>query len=120
MEQISIFDWMPSACPSRFPTIIAELSNDVRRIIKGTGYDEEEYSVWEHVPNLGKRYCVFVRNVTDVDYYLLEQMTEKYKKHNLEISVNVTPSMKDGPLDYKHNNFMISSLWTTKGHKENE
>lgn len=43
-----------------------------------------------------------------------EPLVEKYKRKSLEVSISSTGSFKD---EYSHS-LMISSIWETKGHKE--
>ena len=78
--------------------------------------EDENYCVWSHVKNLGKRYeCwVYVKDSSDVMNVSFAPLIEKYKKKQLEVSVNSSGCLRDG---YSHS-LMISSLWTTKGHKE--
>lgn len=104
----------------KYPQIIEELSKDVFDAFKGFSSSDDSYKVWEHVPNLGKRYEVIFHNVDKVDWDKLEAIKEKYKAAGLEVSVCEFPSLEDGALDMKHYEYMISTMWTTKGHKEVE
>jgi hypothetical protein len=89
--------------------IINELMDDLEKLIPGVMFCS--YRVWNHVPNLGKR--LWAR----VDLYQIDTdisgISEKYKAKNLEISVNVIPNF-----DQDSWSAYISSMWTTKTHKE--
>lgn len=115
--QLTIFDYLIEETPSvKWHPIIDELSADIHSLLNTCDIEDENYRVWSHVKNLGKRYeCwVFVKDQADVMNVSFAPLIEKYKKKQLEVSVNSSGCLRDG---YSHS-LMISSLWTTKGHKE--
>lgn len=112
MYQMTIFDLIPSE--NRFPTLIKELAKDVKQIL-GTP-DEENYNVWSHVPNLGKRYEAWYNNIlfTEEKNNEFVKIQNKFKNTFLEISIDSVPSLDEkGTTDV-----MVSTMWNTKGHKE--
>lgn len=116
--QMSIFDYLYiEETPSvKWHPVIDELSADVHKLFANCDIDKEQYAVWKHVPNLGKRYeaWVYVKKQEDVMNLSFSPLIEKYKKRSLEVSISATGSFRDG---YSHS-LMISSIWETKGHKE--
>lgn len=118
MEQMSLWDWMPEACPekeqSKFPELIQELSFELFKMFINAKCEKETYRVWEHVPNLGKRYCLWVYSSEAFDWDKINELIERYKEHKLEVSVCASPAFT-GELCSK---YMISTMWLTKGHKE--
>ena len=114
--QMTIFDYLEETPTVKWHPIIDELSIDIHNLFIKCEIENENYEVWDHVPNLGKRYeaWVFVKNQQDVMNLTLEPLIEKYKKKSLDVSVNSSGCLRDG---YSHS-LMISSIWNTKGHKE--
>ena len=117
--QMSIFDYdaFQDKPKSKYPAIIEELSKDLFSIFSNNKCHmrDETYRLWDHVPNLGKRYSVFVEIKSEYAKTLsLAALIEKYKRQQLEVSISVTPSW-DKDFDQS---LMISTLWLTKGHKE--
>lgn len=115
--QMSIFDYSIEETPSvKWHPVIDELSADVHKLFSNCDIESERYAVWQHVPNLGKRYeaWVYVRKQEDVMNLSFAPLIEKYKKKSLDVDVSASGSFKDG---YSHS-LMISSMWETKGHKE--
>lgn len=115
-EQLTIFDFLETEKAVKWHPIIDELSDDVHKIFSSCDIREEAYHVWDHVPNLGKRYEAWI-DVNDKELVMnvsLDPMIEKYKRKLLDVSVVAAGSLKEG---YSHS-LMVSSLWNTKGHKE--
>ena len=114
--QMTIFDYLEEKPTVKWHPIIDELSKDVHYLFSMCEIENEDYEVWDHVPNLGKRYeaWIFVKNQEDVMNLTLEPLIEKYKKKSLDVSFNSSGCLRDG---YSHS-LMISSIWMTKGHKE--
>lgn len=114
--QMSIFDYMEPEKKVKWHPIIDELSADVHRLLNMCDIEDENYRVWSHVKNLGKRYeCwVFVKDQADVMNVSFAPLIEKYKKKQLEVSFNSSGCLRDS---YSHS-LMVSSIWITKGHKE--
>ena len=117
-EQMSIFDYLNTEeTPKvKWHPIIDELSADIHRLFLACDIRKEQYNVWDHVPNLGKRYEAWI-DVKDKELVMNLQfapLIEKYKRKSLEVSISATGCFKGG---YSHS-LMISSLWETKGHKE--
>ena len=79
--QMTIFDF-------GYPQIICDLIFDLKSVFPGMKVDS--YRVWEHVPNLGKRLWAEVDDFQNTD---ITWISEKYKE--LEISVNVVPSLRN-------------------------
>lgn len=122
MEQLSLWDWMPEACPKEkpkqmcdtWPELIQQVAKDIFFLFKDNESRDDIYAVWGHVPNLGKRYEVWFYNVSDFDAEGFEKLQQAYKAKKLSVSACVTPSLrKKGTFNY-----MISTMWLTKGHKE--
>lgn len=107
--QMDIFDFLKTDdfCNNR---TINELVKDLHRLFPDV--KSENYEIWEHVPNLGRRLWVKVDNYPI--NFNMEPLEKKYMAKGLEITVNVVPSM-DGKNEYRA---YISTLWKTKGHKE--
>lgn len=116
MEQMTIWNYLKVDKPKEYPPIIEELDKDLMRLFDGCKVRKKSYRVWKHVPNLGKRYCLWVaiKKTDDIMSISFEPIIKKYKDKKLEVSINSTGSFLDG-YDYS---LMISTLWTTKGHKE--
>lgn len=114
--QYSIFDYIEPTTTIKWHPIIDELSADIHSLLSMCDIEKENYHVWDHVKNLGKRYeCfVYVKDDKDVINLSFAPLVEKYKKKSLEVSISSTGSFRDG---YSHS-LMISSLWNTKGHRE--
>lgn len=116
--QMSIFDYLNTEeTPTvKWHPIIDELSEDIHKLFENCDIRKERYTVWSHVPNLGKRYEAWI-DVKDKEFVMnlsFEPLVEKYKRKSLEVSISSTGSLKD---EYSHS-LMISSIWETKGHKE--
>ena len=117
-EQMTIFDYLNA---EKTPTvkwhpIIDELSDDIHKLFASCNIREETYHVWDHVPNLGKRYEAWI-DVSDKELVMnisLAPLIEKYKRKSLEVSFTATGSFKEG---YSHS-LLISTIWNTKNHKE--
>ena len=115
-SQMTIWDFIEKP-ERRFPMIIEELSAELHQIFDSDKCNlrNETYYLWQHVPNLGKRYSLFVDITSDYAKTLsLEALIEKYKQKQLEISVCVTPAL----IGDKDHSLMISTMWLTRGHKE--
>ena len=114
--QYSIFDYIEPTVTVKWHPIIDELSEDIHKLFANCDIRKERYTVWSHVPNLGKRYEAWI-DVKDKESLMnlsFEPLVEKYKRKSLEVSISSTGSFKD---EYSHS-LMISSIWETKGHKE--
>lgn len=114
--QMDIFDFLGGNTTTFKNAIIDELHNDLMDLIPEVKERQEKakYSVWEHVPNLGKRYEIFIDIKSYPSEKSLNDLVKKYKEKSLEVSICHCPSMKD---DYVCR-WLISTMWTTKGHKE--
>lgn len=117
-QQLSLFDYdiQQEKPKSEYPPIIEELDRELTLLFVGTEIRDKKYEVWSHVPNLGKRYKMWVdvRNKKDVMNIDFGRIVEKYKRKSLEVSISATGSFR---IDCTHS-LMISSIWETKGHKE--
>ena len=117
-QQLSLFDYdiQQEKPKSEYPPIIEELDRELTLLFVGTEIRDKKYEVWSHVPNLGKRYKMWVdvRNKKDVMNIDFGRIVEKYKAKELEVSISSTGCLKDG---YSHS-LMISTMWMTKNHKE--
>lgn len=117
-QQLSLFDYdiQQEKPKSEYPPIIEELDKDLTLLFVGLITRDKSYEVWDHVPNLGRRYKLWVdvREEDTVKDISLEPIIDKYKAKQLEVSISSTGSLKDG---ISHS-LMISSLWNTKGHRE--
>lgn len=104
--QITIFEWLeaPKVEKCEHP-LITKLKDDLADVFGMNPY-KQSYNVWQHVPAYGKRYEAWFP-IVSISENKFERMQERYKRHNLEISLCVTPS-----------NLMISTVWLTNGHKE--
>lgn len=111
--QLSIFDFMTAPAAVR-PRIIEDLSKDVAAMFAGYDKCRESYTTWAHVPQYGKRYEVWYRNVVTVDLDTMQRIKDKYKAQGLEVSVSVIPSVAAAGAY----NYMVSTMWLTKGHIE--
>lgn len=121
--QLNLFDFI-APTTKRFPSIIQELSDEVKAILvngDNPGYtdDKDKYYIWEHVPNLGYRYELFINVKIDPDYDkkvdALEELKAKYIKEQLEVSIHCSPSLfNDGYI-----NLFVSSLWKDKKRAKN-
>lgn len=114
--QYSIFDYIESTVTVKWHPVIDELSADIHKMFASCNIRKEKYTVWGHVPNLGKRYEAWI-DVADKELVMNLQfapLVEKYKRKSLEVSISSTGGFKDV---YSHS-LMISSLWNTKGHRE--
>lgn len=108
MKQLTIFDLLQKEgfCENQ---IINELVDDLKQLFPDI--EIKHYTVWSHVPNLGKRlWCYVEEYPVELD---VEWLIQKYMAKSLEISISVTPDMEDDGF-----NAYISTLWKTKGHKE--
>lgn len=116
--QMSIFDFLEPEHPFTWHPIIDDLSKDIHRLFQGWEVEDEQYIVWNHVPNLGKRYSAYVDITSDCAKTIVAApVIEKYKSKGLEISFSVTPCF--GKHDYRcDQRIYIYSIWNTKGHKE--
>ena len=113
MEQLSLFDLIPTE--RKYPPLVEEVSKKVHELFKGCEI-KESYTVWSHVPNLGKRYEAWITaDRKHIDFEAIDAMTKASKKTVLEISASITPSFVYGPDKAR---LMFSTIWTTKGHKE--
>lgn len=119
-SQISLFDYdfMQEESKPEYPPIIEELDKDLTLLFIGLITRDKSYEVWDHVPNLGKRYKLWVdvreEDTVKIKDINLEPIIEKYKAKQLEVSISSTGSLKDG---ISHS-LMISTMWLTNGHKE--
>ena len=61
-SQFSLFDYdfMQEESKSEYPPIIEELDKDLTLLFVGLITRDKSYEVWDHVPNLGKRYKLWV------------------------------------------------------------
>lgn len=119
--QMSIFDFIPSQ--EQYMPLIEKLDKELKEIFEGYSIEDKEYTVWEHVPKLGKRYCIYVCNIPvgDTAVELLGkfcELSERYKRYSLEVELCSNPGEWDEEYKTTTHNFMISSIWTTKKHKE--
>lgn len=115
-EQISLFNFIEKESESGIvlPPILQQFDKDIRELFKdGFGIREPKYEVWDHVPNLGKRYSISFRPVNGgwfdylIDDEAVQELMDKYKDKQLDVKVTPTPW-----------SIYISTMWTTKGHKE--
>lgn len=95
--------------------VIKQLIDDLENIYPGK-IDGIEYQVWEHVPNLGKRLWLNIEAVGEE--WDLTGIINKYREASLEVSVSAVPHFVGGKADVEGNSLYISTMWTTKGHKE--
>ena len=93
--------------------LIKQLIDDLEAMYPGK-IDVKEYTVWEHVPNLGKRLWLNIEDVGDT--WDLTGIIDKYKEASLEVSISAVPHFVGG--NAEGNNLYISTMWKTKGHKE--
>ena len=112
MEQLTIFDLLPKEgfCENQ---IINELLDDLRMVFP-TQLRDEDYHIWNHVPNLGKRFSVWIEPMDENED--LKWLVDKYKEKSLEVSVYVIPFIRGGEENPWRGH--ISTMWKTKGHKE--
>lgn len=104
----------PDKEAEEFPPIIKELSERLHKLFENQKTYNEEYEVWEHVPSLGKRYSLFVRKIENVPREELDEIEEEFKKYNLEIKDSFAGWDEEDNIK-----IAITTMWTTKGHKEN-
>lgn len=123
--QMSIFDfpeWLPESQKQKYMPIIQKLDDEVKKICEGYEIDEAEYEVWEHVPNLGKRYCAWINDVHEDDLVRvssqLRALIERFKRFDLEISICGSPGKEDENYHVYTNHIMVSTMWKTSKHKE--
>lgn len=90
--------------------IMDHLLEDIEENL-GKKANRVEYNVWEHVPNLGKRFSAVFERVGEYD---LRHIVKKYAKMDCEISVIQVPCFEVPQKQDLH----ISTEWKTKGHKE--
>lgn len=95
--------------------LIKQLIDDLEAIYPEK-IDGIEYQVWEHVPNLGKRLWLNIEAVGEE--WDLTGIIDKYKQASLEVSVSAVPHFVGGEADVEGSSLYISTMWTTKGHKE--
>lgn len=95
--------------------LIKQLIDDLEDIYPEK-IDGIEYQVWEHVPKLGKRLWLNIEAVGEE--WDLTEIIDKYKEASLEVSVSAVPHFLNGKADVEGNSLYISTMWTTKGHKE--
>ena len=114
MDNMTIFDFIESE--HRFAPIIDNLSADISKIFSSKQFDEE-YEIWEHVPNLGFRYFMSV-SVSEKEWERvidnLERLKRDYAKKELEISIRQSPSFKTNEAKLH-----ISTLWKNKARAKN-
>lgn len=72
---------------------------------------EVKYEVWNHVPNLGKRMNATLKDLPDV-WDITEMMDRYLKDYELELSTTIWDPLSGGK------EIWLSTMWTTKGHKE--
>lgn len=94
--------------------LIKQLIDDLEAMYPGK-IDGIEYTVWEHVPNLGKRLWLNIEDVGDT--WDLTGIIDKYKEASLEVSISAVPHFVGGG-NVEGNNLYVSTMWKTKGHKE--
>jgi hypothetical protein len=111
--QMTIFDCLSMIDSKSYSwhTIIQDLYEDLKPLINGDG--KPSYEIWDHVPKLGKRFEICSRN-TILDMETFYKICDKYKEKQLDVSAIITPSLYNDNL----NNYFISTMWLTKGHKE--
>lgn len=102
--QLSIFDWMPAACNTEENTNhywdedINCISIWINRWIEKVGAEKrkEQFSIWEHVPNLGYRleiWTYLIKNATAKDWKDLDDFCIETKKNRkIEVSTSLTPT----------------------------
>ena len=113
--QLSIFDFLQSEKkPEIDNAILKQLIEDLEKVFPGKLQDIE-YTVWEHVPNLGKRLWLYIDDVGNE--WDLTEIIEKYAKYSLEVSISAVPRITSGAFVGGHNLY-VSTMWKTKGHKE--
>lgn len=72
---------------------------------------EIKYEVWDHVPNLGKRMNATLKDLPDV-WDITEMMDRYLKDYELELSTTIWDQLSG------EKEIWLSTMWTTKGHKE--
>ena len=72
---------------------------------------EIKYEVWDHVPNLGKRMNATLKDLPDV-WDITEMMDRYLKDYELELSTTIWDPLSG------EKEIWLSTMWTTKGHKE--
>lgn len=113
--QMTIDEWLKDvetlrpACKIEHP-VIKKLSGEIHELLSTGERDGEDYSVWEHTPQLGLRYQVWYRRVQKLDECKMAELVKRYKRYDLEVSFNEL-NRADGSRD-----IMVSSMWTN--HKE--
>ena len=115
-RQFDIFDFIErpkEEKPYKFHPIIDELSKDIHNL--GIDISNEKYEVWDHVPNYGKRYNIWlnIKSKEETMNIDISPIIEKYNKKGLEVSL-----CSAGSFDGYNHKIMLSTLWLTKGYKE--
>lgn len=108
--QLSLFDNVR-------PVVIDSLENELDQIFGKDNKQEREdsYSVWEHVPYLGKRLCLWYEIIKDDwNQEKIDELIARYKTQCLEISFCFAPDLSNKNKE----RIMCSTMWLTKGHKE--
>lgn len=104
-----------------WPPVIEALQEELNTLFgrQNIKFEGESYEVWEHVPYLGKRFCVWYDvKKKDWDQDKADRLVKKYEKENLELSYCITPVIGEGGDLTDKMNVMCSTMWKTKGHKE--
>lgn len=111
--QMSIFDFIQDN-NNIFPPMIQKLHNRILEYYP-QATKRVSYDVWGHVPNLGKRYenSFYADSSSDINGFA-EALRKEFEPYQLEVSVIMSIWNED-----KISCF-VSSMWTTKGHKEVE
>lgn len=114
--QLSIFDFLQSEEKSEIDNaILKQLIEDLEKVFPGK-LEDIEYTVWEHVPSLGKRLRLCINDVGNE--WDLTEIIEKYAKYSLEVSISAVPHFKGDSSDMNGYDLFVSTMWKTKGHKE--
>lgn len=88
--------------------ILKHLIEELKEIFTVT---EIKYEVWNHVPNLGKRMTATLKDLPD-GWDITEIMDRYLKDYQLELSTTIWDPL------YEEEEIWLSTMWTTKGHKE--
>lgn len=116
MDQISFFDLDPEFKLNSKPETIKKLDEEIKELFKGNKIRESKYEVWSHVPQYGKRYCVYIDNVDPekVEHEKIDDVTERYAEKKLDVSFNMYQDI----VNKGKATIIVSTYWKTKGYKE--
>ncbi len=109
--QMSLFDFVKP----NFPDEVKELDQLVHELFDSYDIHESTYDIWDHVPYLGYRYCVFIYEVppevAKAGVSVLESKHDSWP--GMEVSVSASPDCT-ADLNDDRWSLMISTLWKDK------